>query len=72
MPLRALFLVLSVSCGGILLQEGQFVEFTGDYSNIFDVLKITTIAEYVNTVDPDEMDHNEPSHRDIQCLPPRV
>ena len=28
-----------------------------------------TIAEFTNTVDPDEMAHNEPSHLDLQCLP---
>ena len=27
------------------------------------------IAEFANTVDPDEMAHNEPSHLDLQCLP---
>ena len=30
---------------------------------------ITTKAEFANTVDPDEMAHNEPSHLDLQCLP---
>ena len=29
----------------------------------------TTIAEFANTADPDEMAHNEPSHLDLQCLP---
>ena len=29
----------------------------------------TTIAELANTVDPDEIAHNEPSHLDLQCLP---
>ena len=32
----------------------------------------TTIAEFANTVDPDEMpimSHYEPSHLDLQCLP---
>ena len=29
----------------------------------------TLIAEFANTVDPDEMAHNEPSHLDLQCLP---
>ena len=29
----------------------------------------TTIAEFENTADPDEMAHNEPSHLDLQCLP---
>ena len=29
----------------------------------------TTIAEFANTVDPDETAHNEPSHLDLQCLP---
>ena len=29
----------------------------------------TTIAVFANTVDPDEMAHNEPSHLDLQCLP---
>ena len=28
-----------------------------------------TIAEFVNTVDPDETAQNEPSHLDLQCLP---
>ena len=28
----------------------------------------TTIAEFANTVDPDETAHNEPSHLDLQCL----
>ena len=28
----------------------------------------TTIAVFANTVDPDEMAHNEPSHLDLQCL----
>ena len=29
----------------------------------------TTIAEFANTVDPDETAQNEPSHQDPQCLP---
>ena len=29
----------------------------------------TTIAEFANTVEPDEAAHNEPSHLDLQCLP---
>ena len=29
----------------------------------------TTIAEFANTVDPDETAHNERSHLDLQCLP---
>ena len=29
----------------------------------------TTIAEFANTVDPDETAHNEPCHQDLQCLP---
>ena len=31
-------------------------------------------AEFANTVDPDEAAHNEPSHRDLHCLPfsPRI
>ena len=29
----------------------------------------TTIAEFANTVDPDEISHNELSHLDPQCLP---
>ena len=29
----------------------------------------TTIAEFANTVDPDETTHNEPSHQDLKCLP---
>ena len=29
----------------------------------------TTIAEFANTVNPDETAHNEPSHLDLQCLP---
>ena len=28
----------------------------------------TTIAEFANTVDPDETAHNELSHQDLQCL----
>ena len=28
----------------------------------------TSIAEFANTVDPDETAHNEPSHLDLQCL----
>ena len=28
----------------------------------------TIIAEFSNTVDPDEMAHKEPSHLDLQCL----
>ena len=29
----------------------------------------TTIAEFANTVDPDETAHDEPSHLDLQSLP---
>ena len=29
----------------------------------------TTIADFANTVDPDEAAHNEPSHLGLQCLP---
>ena len=28
----------------------------------------TTKAEFANSVDPDEMAHNEVSHLDLQCL----
>ena len=28
----------------------------------------TTIAEFANTIDPDETAHNETSHLDLQCL----
>ena len=28
-----------------------------------------TIAEFANTVDPDETAHDESSHLDLQCLP---
>ena len=31
----------------------------------------TTIVDFANTEDPDETAHNEPSHLDLQCLPPR-
>ena len=27
------------------------------------------IDDFANTVDPDEMAHNEPSHLNLQCLP---
>ena len=30
----------------------------------------TTKAAFANTVDPDENAHDEPSHLDLQCLPP--
>ena len=29
----------------------------------------TTLAEFANTVDPDETAHNELSHLHVQCLP---
>ena len=29
----------------------------------------TTIAEFANTIGPEEMAHNEPSHLDLPCLP---
>ena len=29
----------------------------------------TTIAEFANSVDPDEAAHNDLSHLDLQCLP---
>ena len=29
----------------------------------------TTIADFANTVDTNEIAHNEPSHLDLQCLP---
>ena len=29
----------------------------------------TTKAEFADTVDPDDMAHNEQSHLDLQCLP---
>ena len=29
----------------------------------------TIIAEFANTVDPDETAHHEPSYLDLQCLP---
>ena len=32
----------------------------------------TTIAEFANLVDPDEMAHDELSHLDLQCLPSRL
>ena len=40
-------------------------------SGIFLTLKApnTTIDEFANTVESDEMAHNEQSHLEIQCLP---
>ena len=32
----------------------------------------TTIAAFANTVDPDEMAHNELSHPDLQCMPSSI
>ena len=32
-------------------------------------LLIIVISEFANTVDPDEMAYNEPSHLDLQFLP---
>ena len=32
----------------------------------------TTIAEFANTVDPDETVHDEPFHLDLQCFCPLV
>ena len=29
----------------------------------------TKIAEFANSVDHNEMAHNEPSHQDLHCLP---
>ena len=29
----------------------------------------TKIVEFGNSVDPDEVAHNEPSHLDLHCLP---
>ena len=31
-------------------------------------MRKTTKTEFANTVDPDEMAHNEQSHLDLQCL----
>ena len=32
-------------------------------------LPVTKIAEFANSVDLDEVAHNEPPHQDIHCLP---
>ena len=33
------------------------------------VFEITTVAEFANNLDPDEVAHNEPPHMDLHCLP---
>ena len=38
------------------------------YAGLF-FLTNTTIAEFANTVDPDETAHHEPSHLNLQSLP---
>ena len=45
------------------------------YDVLLDLLEIIAIApnraiaEFANTVDPDETAHNGPSHLNLQCLP---
>ena len=65
----------------ILSLPDNFVYWINSISGNFDDFHIffltpkapnTTIAEFANTVDPDEMAHIEPSHLDLQCLPSSI
>ena len=51
--------------GSVLLTYTQIYFLAGKAPN-------TTIADFANTVDPDETAHNEPSHLDLQCLPSSI
>ena len=37
--------------------------------NSLTILPATKIAEFANSVDLDEVAHNEPPHQDLHCLP---
>ena len=39
------------------------------YTTIAEFVNTADPDEFVNTADPDEMAHNEPSHLDLQCFP---
>ena len=41
----------------------------GTHKSFLTMAILTTIAEFANTVDLDEVAHNELSHLDLQCLP---
>ena len=44
-----------------VIKDNQFKSFT--------LLPETEIAEFANSVDLDEVAHNEPPHQDLHCLP---
>ena len=46
----------------------QNFKYTANTSDLTLKAPSTTIAEFANTVDPDEMAHNKPSHLALQCL----
>ena len=53
------------------LTRVQASQFNSQFNRIILTSKApnTTIAEFANTVDPEERAHNEPSLLDLQCLP---
>ena len=48
-----------------------FVQAVKPWYNCYLTLKVpgTKIAEFANSVDLDEVAHNEPPHLDLHCLP---
>ena len=57
-------------CNALICHLYDFKRIKVCLSVCLSVLKAqNTRAEFANTVDPDEMAHNEPSHQDPQCLP---
>ena len=54
---------MSISANSICFMEKK------DVCILTCIVPNTTIAEFANTVEPDETAHFEPSYLDLQCLP---
>ena len=55
--------------GKLLASDMIFSIFLREFCVLTRKAPNTTIAEFANTLDPDEMAHYEPSHIGLQCLP---
>ena len=73
-PLRAF--VTKCACGDNPVRASQgshFWSFSQWASTLYSLsTSETKIAEFANSIDLDEVAHNEPPHLDLHCMPSRL
>ena len=58
-----------ISSPSPLVKGVEFVRCIQNDTYIKCMISVTKIAEFANSVDLDEVAHNEPPHLDLHCLP---